>query len=68
MSASAACFTNTTPVDAYRGAGRPEAAYLIERLVDAIARETGKTPDAVRAQNFVKPERDAAQDPDRAGL
>ncbi|CAH1675851.1 Carbon monoxide dehydrogenase [Hyphomicrobiales bacterium] len=46
--------TNTTPVDAYRGAGRPEAAYLIERLVDAIARETGKTPDAVRAQNFVK--------------
>jgi carbon-monoxide dehydrogenase large subunit len=48
-------FTNTTPVDAYRGAGRPEAAYLIERLVDAIAREIGKTPDAVRALNFVKP-------------
>ena len=48
--------TNTTPVDAYRGAGRPEAAYLIERLVDRIARETGKTPDAVRALNFVKPE------------
>ncbi|MBX9908503.1 MAG: xanthine dehydrogenase family protein molybdopterin-binding subunit [Beijerinckiaceae bacterium] len=47
--------TNTTPVDAYRGAGRPEAAYLIERLVDAIAMETGKTPDAVRALNFVKP-------------
>jgi carbon-monoxide dehydrogenase large subunit len=47
--------TNTTPVDAYRGAGRPEAAYLIERLVDAVARETGRTPDAVRAQNFVKP-------------
>lgn len=47
--------THTTPVDAYRGAGRPEAAYLIERLVDAIARDTGKTPDAVRAQNFVKP-------------
>lgn len=47
--------TNTTPVDAYRGAGRPEAAYLIERLVDAIAIETGKTPDAVRALNFVKP-------------
>lgn len=47
--------THTTPIDAYRGAGRPEAAYLIERLVDAIARETGKTPDAVRAQNFVKP-------------
>lgn len=48
--------TNTTPVDAYRGAGRPEAAYLIERLVDAIARETGRSVDAVRAQNFVKPE------------
>jgi len=47
--------TNTTPVDAYRGAGRPEAAYLIERLVDAIAMETGKAPDAVRALNFVKP-------------
>ena len=47
--------TNTMAVDAYRGAGRPEAAYLIERLVDAIARETGKTPDAVRALNFVKP-------------
>ena len=47
--------TNTTPVDAYRGAGRPEAAYLIERLVDAIAIETGKTPDAVRSLNFVKP-------------
>ncbi|MEZ2406421.1 xanthine dehydrogenase family protein molybdopterin-binding subunit [Bosea sp. RCC_152_1] len=47
--------THTTPIDAYRGAGRPEAAYLIERLVDAIASETGKTPDAVRAQNFVKP-------------
>ena len=47
--------THTTPVDAYRGAGRPEAAYLIERLVDAIARETGKAPEAVRAQNFVRP-------------
>lgn len=47
--------TNTTPIDAYRGAGRPEAAYLIERLVDAIARETGKSPDTVRALNFVKP-------------
>lgn len=47
--------TNTMAVDAYRGAGRPEAAYLIERLVDAVARETGKTPDAVRALNFVKP-------------
>jgi carbon-monoxide dehydrogenase large subunit len=48
-------FTNTTPVDAYRGAGRPEAAYLIERLVDAIARETGQRPDQIRSRNFVKP-------------
>ncbi|KAA2234386.1 xanthine dehydrogenase family protein molybdopterin-binding subunit [Salinarimonas soli] len=48
-------FTHTVPVDAYRGAGRPEAAYVIERLVDHVARETGKSPDAVRALNFVKP-------------
>jgi carbon-monoxide dehydrogenase large subunit len=47
--------TNTMAVDAYRGAGRPEAAYLVERLVDAIARETGKSVDAVRSLNFVKP-------------
>ncbi|MDQ0395171.1 xanthine dehydrogenase family protein molybdopterin-binding subunit [Labrys monachus] len=49
-------FTNTLPVDAYRGAGRPEAAYLIERLMDAIAFETGLGVDTVRARNFVKPE------------
>ena len=49
-------YSHTPPVDAYRGAGRPEAAYLVERLVDRIAFETGKTPDAVRAQNFIKPE------------
>jgi carbon-monoxide dehydrogenase large subunit len=49
-------FTHTLPVDAYRGAGRPEAAYLIERLVDHVARELGKTPDAIRALNFVKPD------------
>jgi aerobic carbon-monoxide dehydrogenase large subunit len=47
--------THTTPVDAYRGAGRPEAAYLIERLVDEIALKTGRKPEAVRTQNFVKP-------------
>ncbi|QEN90743.1 xanthine dehydrogenase family protein molybdopterin-binding subunit [Labrys sp. KNU-23] len=49
-------FTNTLPVDAYRGAGRPEAAYLIERLMDAIAFETGLSVDTVRMRNFVKPE------------
>jgi carbon-monoxide dehydrogenase large subunit len=48
-------YTHTVPVDAYRGAGRPEAAYLVERLVDRIALETGETPDKVRARNFVKP-------------
>ncbi len=48
-------YTNTVPVDAYRGAGRPEASYLIERLVDAAARELGVAPDALRRRNFVKP-------------
>ena len=43
-----AVYTNTVPVDAYRGAGRPEAAYLIERLVDAAARDIGVAPDALR--------------------
>ncbi|MFO1085544.1 MAG: xanthine dehydrogenase family protein molybdopterin-binding subunit [Reyranellaceae bacterium] len=47
--------TNTVPTDAYRGAGRPEAAYLLERFVDHIARETGLGPDEVRARNFIKP-------------
>ncbi|GGK21537.1 xanthine dehydrogenase family protein molybdopterin-binding subunit [Salinarimonas ramus] len=49
-------YTNTVPVDAYRGAGRPEAAYVVERLVDHIAREIGTTPDALRAKNFIRPE------------
>ncbi len=47
--------TNTVPVCAYRGAGRPEAAYLLERLVDAAARELGMSPDAIRRVNFVPP-------------
>jgi carbon-monoxide dehydrogenase large subunit len=50
-----AAFTNTLPVDAYRGAGRPEAAYVIERLVDVAARELGVSPDALRKKNFIKP-------------
>jgi aerobic carbon-monoxide dehydrogenase large subunit len=49
-------FTNTTPTDAYRGAGRPEAAYIIERLVDAAAREMGIAPDELRARNFIRPD------------
>ncbi len=47
-------YTNTVPVDAYRGAGRPEAAYVIERLVDVAARELGVAPDALRRKNFIK--------------
>jgi carbon-monoxide dehydrogenase large subunit len=50
-----ASYTNTVPVDAYRGAGRPEASYVIERLVDAAARDLGVTPDALRRKNFIKP-------------
>ena len=48
-------FTHTVPVDAYRGAGRPEAAYVVERLVDASARKLGMTPDAIRKKNFIQP-------------
>src|SRR5436189_610598 len=48
-------FTNSVPVDAYRGAGRPEAAYVVERLVDTAARKLGMTPDAIRRKNFVSP-------------
>ena len=51
-----AVYTNTTPVDAYRGAGRPEAAYLIERMMDAAARELGLSPVELRRINFIKPE------------
>jgi carbon-monoxide dehydrogenase large subunit len=51
-----AAYTNTTPVDAYRGAGRPEAAYLIERMMDAAARELGVNPVELRRINFIRPE------------
>ena len=46
-------FTNTTPTDAYRGAGRPEATYAIERAVDALARRLGKDPAELRRLNFI---------------
>jgi carbon-monoxide dehydrogenase large subunit len=46
-------FTNTTPTDAYRGAGRPEATYAIERAVDALARKVGKSPVEIRKLNFI---------------
>ena len=48
--------TNTVPLDAYRGAGRPEAAYLIERLMDHAARETGIAADTLRRRNFIRPD------------
>jgi carbon-monoxide dehydrogenase large subunit len=48
-----AVFTNTVPVDAYRGAGRPEATYLLERLVDVIAHDTGMDRVALRRRNFI---------------
>lgn len=47
--------TNTTPVAAYRGAGRPEAAFSIERIVDLVARRTGLDPGEVRRRNFIPP-------------
>jgi carbon-monoxide dehydrogenase large subunit len=49
-------YTNTLPVDAYRGAGRPEAAYCIERLVDEAARLTGIDRIELRRRNFIKPD------------
>ena len=52
---STCVFTNTTSVAAYRGAGRPEAAYYLERLVDCIALELGRPPEEIRRVNFIPP-------------
>jgi carbon-monoxide dehydrogenase large subunit len=49
-------FTNLTPTDAYRGAGRPEAAYAIERAIDKLARAVGVSPQEIRRRNFIQPE------------
>ncbi|WP_448338243.1 xanthine dehydrogenase family protein molybdopterin-binding subunit [Chloroflexus aurantiacus] len=49
-------YTNTTPVAAYRGAGRPEAAYYIERLMDLVAAELNLDPAEVRRRNFIPPD------------
>ena len=49
-----AVFTNTTPVDAYRGAGRPEATYVVERLVETAARELKVDPAELRRRNFIR--------------
>jgi carbon-monoxide dehydrogenase large subunit len=46
-------YTNTTPVDAYRGAGRPEASYLIERLMETAARQLNVDPAELRRKNFI---------------
>jgi carbon-monoxide dehydrogenase large subunit len=51
-----AVMTNTAPVGAYRGAGRPEAVYVVERMMDAAARQIGIDPREIRKRNFVKPE------------
>jgi carbon-monoxide dehydrogenase large subunit len=49
-----AVFTNTAPVDAYRGAGRPEATYVVERLVETAAREMKLDPAEIRRRNFIR--------------
>ncbi|MEM9329990.1 MAG: xanthine dehydrogenase family protein molybdopterin-binding subunit [Pseudomonadota bacterium] len=49
-------YTHTVPIDAYRGAGRPEAAYLIERLVDQCARDLDLPREEIRRRNLIKPE------------
>lgn len=54
--ASKGAYTHTTPVDAYRGAGRPEATYAVERTVDAAARKLGVDPGELRLKNFIAPE------------
>jgi carbon-monoxide dehydrogenase large subunit len=56
-------FTNTTPVDAYRGAGRPEATYVVERLVELGAHELGIDPAELRRRNFIQPDEFPYQTP-----
>jgi aerobic carbon-monoxide dehydrogenase large subunit len=56
-------FTNKTPTDAYRGAGRPEATYAVERVMDALARRVGKDPAEVRRMNFLPPFDEATATP-----
>jgi aerobic carbon-monoxide dehydrogenase large subunit len=48
-------YTNTTPVEAYRGAGRPEATYMLERLIDRLADQIGVDPVEVRRRNLIQP-------------
>jgi aerobic carbon-monoxide dehydrogenase large subunit len=58
-----AVFTNTTPVDAYRGAGRPEACYVIERMVDLAAKELTADPVELRRKNFIRKDQFPYQTP-----
>src|SRR4028118_403823 len=58
-------FTNLTPTDAYRGAGRPEAAYAIERTIDALARKLDMDPAEVRRRNFYEPFDEPTETPGR---
>src|SRR3546814_6803186 len=58
-----AVFTNTAPVDAYRGAGRPEATYVIERIVECAAREMKIDPAEIRRKNFIRPDQFPYQTP-----
>jgi carbon-monoxide dehydrogenase large subunit len=58
-----AVFTNTVPVDAYRGAGRPEATYQLERVIDKAARELGVSPIELRKKNFIRPDQFPYQTP-----
>jgi len=58
-----AVFTNTAPVDAYRGAGRPEATFVLERIVEMAAREMGIDPAELRRRNFIQPDQFPYQTP-----
>ncbi|MEK6719575.1 MAG: xanthine dehydrogenase family protein molybdopterin-binding subunit [Chloroflexota bacterium] len=60
-------YTNTTFVDAYRGAGRPEATYVIERAMDLFADEIGMDPAAVRRRNFIPPDQFPYENPSGLG-
>ena len=61
-------FTNKTPTDAYRGAGRPEATYFVERAMDMLARELKMDPAELRRKNFIQPDQFPYHDADGRGL
>ena len=60
-------YTNTTFVDAYRGAGRPEATYVVERAMDLFAKEIGMDPAAIRRKNFIAPDAFPYENPSGLG-